>query len=103
MNAFNKKLSSASLAMALGTALSMSAITSSAIASEHAMDKCYGVALSGQNDCKAGPGTSCAGSSTRDYQGDAWTLVPSGTCEQVESPSSSTGFGQLKEFTEVSR
>ena len=34
-----------------------------------------------QNDCAAGPGTTCAGTSTVDYQGNAWTLVPEGTCE----------------------
>jgi uncharacterized membrane protein len=45
-----------------------------------AMEKCYGVALAGKNDCKAGPGTSCAGSSTTDYQGNAWKNVRAGTC-----------------------
>lgn len=44
-------------------------------------EKCYGISLAGKNDCKAGPGTTCAGSSKVDYQGDAWTLVPKGTCE----------------------
>ncbi len=48
-----------------------------------AKEKCYGVSLAGQNDCAAGPGTTCAGSSTVDYQGNAWTLVPKGTCEST--------------------
>lgn len=43
-------------------------------------EKCYGVAMAGQNDCAAGPGTTCAGASTVDYQGDAWKAVPAGTC-----------------------
>lgn len=43
-------------------------------------EKCYGVALKGQNDCKAGAGTSCAGTSTVDYQGNAWKLVDAGSC-----------------------
>lgn len=47
--------------------------------------KCYGVSLAGENDCKAGAGTTCAGSSTVDYQGNAWTLVEAGTCES-DSP-----------------
>jgi uncharacterized membrane protein len=47
-----------------------------------ANEKCYGISLAGQNDCAAGPGTTCAGTSTVDYQGNAWTLVPEGTCEQ---------------------
>lgn len=46
-------------------------------------EKCYGVSLAGKNDCKAGPGTSCQGSSTVDYQGNAWKLVPAGTCESM--------------------
>jgi uncharacterized membrane protein len=47
-------------------------------------EKCYGVSLAGQNDCAAGPGTTCAGTSTVDYQGNAWKLVPAGTCETME-------------------
>lgn len=44
------------------------------------MEKCYGVALKGHNDCKAGPGTSCAGTAAVDYQGNAWKSVPVGAC-----------------------
>lgn len=43
-------------------------------------EKCYGIALAGQNDCAAGAGTTCAGTSTKDYQGNAWKAVPAGTC-----------------------
>ncbi|HTN15107.1 MAG TPA: DUF2282 domain-containing protein [Sphingomonadaceae bacterium] len=50
------------------------------------MEKCYGVAKAGQNDCAAGPGTSCAGTSTRDYQGNAWKLVPQGSCAEIQTP-----------------
>lgn len=50
------------------------------------MEKCYGVAKAGKNDCAAGPGTTCAGTSTRDYQGNAWKLVPAGTCVKIETP-----------------
>jgi len=49
-------------------------------------EKCYGVAKAGQNDCAAGPGTSCSGTSTRDYQGNAWKLVEKGSCESIETP-----------------
>ena len=62
-------------------------------------EKCYGVSLAGKNDCASGPGTSCAGSSTVDYQADAWRLVPAGTCVKTASPTSPTGFGQLEAFT----
>lgn len=49
-------------------------------------DKCYGISLAGKNDCKAGAGTSCAGSSRRDYQGDAWKYVAKGTCTSIKTP-----------------
>jgi uncharacterized membrane protein len=49
-------------------------------------EKCFGVSLAGENDCAAGPGTTCAGSSSVDYQGNAWTLVPAGTCGDIELP-----------------
>jgi uncharacterized membrane protein len=57
-----------------------------------AMEKCYGVAMAGKNDCKAGAGTSCAGTSKKDYQGDAWKNVPAGTCTSIKTPK---GMGSL--------
>lgn len=54
-------------------------------------DKCYGVSAAGQNGCGAGPGTTCAGTSTIDFQGNAWTLVPSGTCEDIVIDSAADG------------
>jgi uncharacterized membrane protein len=95
----NKKLqsvTSASLALALGAAMTLSVIPAQAQSKE----KCFGVSLKGKNDCAAGPGTSCAGSSIKDYQGNAWTYVPSGSCEKTLSKTSTTGFGMLKEFKE---
>lgn len=50
------------------------------------MEKCYGIALKGQNDCAAGEGTTCAGTSTVDYQGNAWKYVAKGTCTTAETP-----------------
>lgn len=47
------------------------------------MEKCYGVAKAGYNDCKAGPGTTCAGTSTVDGQANAWMLVPAGSCDKL--------------------
>lgn len=55
-------------------------------AGKSAMEKCYGIAKAGKNDCAAGPGTSCAGSSTRDYQDNAWKLVKAGTCLAIKTP-----------------
>ncbi|HEY9568622.1 MAG TPA: DUF2282 domain-containing protein [Thalassobaculum sp.] len=56
------------------------------------VEKCFGVALKGQNDCYAGAGTSCAGTSTTDYQGNAFKLVPKGSCTAMTTPS---GNGSL--------
>ena len=54
-------------------------------------EKCYGVSLAGANDCAAGPGTTCAGTSVTDYQGNAWTLVDAGTCASIELPAMADG------------
>lgn len=59
------------------------------------MDKCYGVAMAGKNDCKAGAGTTCAGTSKVDYQGNAWKHVPAGTCVSIKTPK---GMGSLTEM-----
>ncbi len=60
-------------------------------ADAQAQEKCYGVSLAGENDCAAGPGTTCAGTSTVDYQGNAWTLVPAGTCADIDLPDGRVG------------
>ncbi|PKM10797.1 MAG: hypothetical protein CVV13_11680 [Gammaproteobacteria bacterium HGW-Gammaproteobacteria-3] len=91
-------ISAITLAAALGAALSMT--SAPVAAAEGANEHCYGVALKGKNDCKAGPGTTCAGTSKVDYQGNAWKSVPKGSCEKTASPTSPTGFGQLQEFKE---
>ena len=72
------------LAGSLAAALSLLAIAASA--QDAAKEKCYGVALKGQNDCAAGPGTTCAGTSKVDYQGNSWKLVPKGTCTTMTTP-----------------
>ena len=92
----NIKLPAAALALALGAAFT----TMPAAAQPADKEKCYGVALKGKNDCKAGAGTTCAGTSKTDYQGNAWSLVPKGTCGKTMSKTSPTGFGQTTEFKE---
>ncbi|TCN29501.1 DUF2282 domain-containing protein [Sinorhizobium americanum] len=54
-------------------------------------EKCFGVALKGQNDCAAGPGTTCQATSTVDYQGNAWKFVDGGTCTTMELPDGRKG------------
>lgn len=65
------------------TAQEPKAEANSKVAEVAAKEKCFGVALKGNNDCKAGPGTTCAGTSTIDYQGNAWKYVDAGTCETM--------------------
>lgn len=54
-------------------------------------EKCYGVSLAGMNDCAAGPGTTCQGTSTVDFQGNAWALVTGGTCASIKVPGDRSG------------
>lgn len=78
----SKKITNRNAALIAGSfalALSQVAVVQTAQAAG-AKEKCYGVSLAGQNDCAAGPGTTCAGTSSVDYQGNAWTLVPTGDC-----------------------
>ncbi|MFZ3035017.1 MAG: DUF2282 domain-containing protein [Parvibaculum sp.] len=82
------------LAGALAAAIALSQGSAQAADSAN-MEKCYGVALAGKNDCKAGPGTTCAGTSTTDYQGNSWKLVPTGTCTSIKTPK---GHGSLSEI-----
>ncbi|WP_204113946.1 DUF2282 domain-containing protein [Shimia biformata] len=77
------------LAVAGAVAAAVSAHATTAVAAEK--EKCYGVAMAGQNDCAAGPGTTCAGTSSVDYQGNAWKLVDAGTCMEMELPSMADG------------
>lgn len=96
----NKATTATAIAFALTTALT--AVSVPVVAADGASsEKCYGVALKGKNDCAAGPGTSCAGTAKVDYQGNAWKLVPAGTCLEMVSPTSPTGYGQLEAFKEV--
>jgi len=74
-------------ALAAGAALAAQSNMGSNSSSMHAeMEKCYGVALAGHNDCKAGAGTTCAGTSKVDYDGKAFKEVPKGTCVTIKTP-----------------
>lgn len=66
-------------------------------------EKCFGVALAGQNDCAAGEGTTCAGTSKVDYQGNAWKMVPVGTCETMELPAGMEGMARKGSLTALDR
>jgi uncharacterized membrane protein len=80
------------------TALAFSALAAGAAVAQDKMDKsadkerCYGISMAGKNDCAAGPGTTCAGTSKTDYQGNAWKYVAKGTCTGIKTPK---GMGSL--------
>ncbi len=88
------------LASAVATAL---AGLSTQAAAQSGDVKCFGVSLAGENDCAAGPGTTCAGTSTVDYQGNAWTLVPAGTCETMELPTMADGTERMGSLEALER
>lgn len=79
-------------AFAASLALGLAAGTAHAADGKPAMEKCYGVARAGQNDCAAGPGTTCAATQKTDYQGNSWKLVKAGTCTTIHTPK---GTGSL--------
>ena len=80
----NKTTVSFALAGALAAALA--SLTAPATAEAGDKEKCYGVSLKGENDCAAGPGTTCAATARVDFQGNAWKLVPKGTCTTIDTP-----------------
>lgn len=86
----SKSITSLLIAGALTSALAM--IATQAQAQPTTKEKCFGVALKGQNDCAAGAGTTCAATSKEDYQGNAWKLVDKDTCLKISTP---LGTGSL--------
>jgi uncharacterized membrane protein len=86
-------LLASAITAALASAATASPLTEGEMnaAMEAGKEKCYGVSLAGMNDCAAGPGTTCQGTSTVDFQGNAWTLVPGGTCTAIVVPGGRSG------------
>ena len=66
--------------------LTAAAANASPVAPQPGKDKCYGISHAGKNDCKAGAGTTCAGTTHKAYQGDAWKYVAKGTCTSIKTP-----------------
>lgn len=94
---FNKSLAT-SLAGALAGALALVAGANAAetMPTNSGKEKCYGVSPARQNDCAAGPGTSCAGTSKINYQGNAWKLVPKGSCTTISTPHGNGSLTPIK-------
>lgn len=79
------RFASAAGALVATATLGLSLASGAAAQDKPPQEKCYGVAKAAANDCAAGPGTTCAGTSKRDYQGDAWKYVPKGTCTKIKT------------------
>ncbi len=89
------------LALAGAVAAGLAQMTGAAHAQEQ--EKCYGVAMAGENGCAAGPGTTCAGTASVDYQGNSWTLVPAGTCAEIELPAMADGTARMGSLEPLER
>jgi uncharacterized membrane protein len=89
------------LAIAASVAAAFGGIATQASAQEQ--EKCFGVALAGQNGCAAGPGTTCAGTSKVDYQGNSWSLVAKGTCTTMKLPAMADGTARMGSLEPVDR
>jgi len=88
-----KKTSGLAVAGAFAAAVGMATAVDTASAAKDGFEKCYGISKAGQNDCAAKGGLSCAGTSSVDYDGEAWKYVKTGTCTAMETPN---GKGSLK-------
>ncbi len=88
----NRRIAAVALAGSFAAALASVAGPASAEDKMAGKEKCYGVAMKGQNDCAAGAGTTCAGTAKVDYQGNAWKAVPAGSCVTMKTPK---GMGSL--------
>jgi uncharacterized membrane protein len=84
-------------AVAVLASLTAAAAHAGPVPPQPGKDKCFGISLAGKNDCKAGAGTTCAGTSVKNYQGNAWKYVAKGTCASIKTPK---GNGSL---TPISR
>ena len=91
------KVTTALLASAITTALASVSVAAPLTKAEMdaataaKKEKCFGIALKGQNDCAAGPGTTCQGTSTVDFQGNSWKFVQQGTCTSIQVPGGKKG------------
>ncbi len=88
-------------AIAGAVTAALAAQTSTAQAMEK--EKCFGVSLAGENDCAAGEGTTCKGTSKVDYQGNSWSLVDAGTCAEIDLPDMADGTTRMGSDAELDR
>lgn len=74
----------------LAMAAAHSSLAVAADSSSQNSEKCYGIVKAGMNDCATAT-ASCAGSSTKDKQADAFLFVPKGVCEKISGGSLTAG------------
>jgi len=86
MRSTNATLAATLALAAAGSLLATAASAQTRTDMKPGMEKCFGIALAGKNDCKAGAGTSCAGTAKINYQGNAWKLVKAGSCTGIKTP-----------------
>jgi uncharacterized membrane protein len=91
MNSTRRSFNTAMLATAVAAAVTRASLLSAGPAAAASKEKCYGVAVKGGNDCAAGAGTTCAGTSTKNYQGNAWKFVKKGSCVSMTAPGGRKG------------
>ena len=91
MNTSRRAFNAAMFALAVAAAVTTATLVSATTAVAASKEKCFGVALKGANDCAAGAGTTCAGTSTIDFQGNSWKYVEKGTCVSMDLPEGRKG------------
>jgi len=96
-------MSKTTTTLALTASIATAIAGLSTAAHAQANEKCFGISLAGENDCAAGPGTTCAGSSTVDYQGNAWKFVAAGTCVTMEKEAGADGMARMGSLEELDR
>jgi uncharacterized membrane protein len=93
----SSKMKISNLAMAgAAAALVSTASIASPVKPQPGKDKCFGISLAGKNDCAAGAGTTCAGTSKKDYAGNAWKYVARGTCASIKTPKGNGSLVAIK-------
>jgi uncharacterized membrane protein len=98
MSSTVKIISTATLAGALASALTLATAQAAPVTATADQEKCFGIAKAGGNDCAAEGSNSCAGTSKVDFDPHGWKLVKKGTCasESVTLPDGKVRKGSLE-------
>lgn len=84
------------LSTAIGSLLILG-LAGNATAADKSMEKCYGVAKAGANDCGGKKsGHACAGQATKDSDPNDFVALPKGTCDKIANGSKTEGGDAMK-------